>query len=158
MISKHAKLVWRIQILDFAVMVHGRWQSSLKIHRSKKASNQNVRQKKSRVDSDWWNKGKTDLFCLHSKLQTQYISRYIKCRYKNPGRLVFNVCFKKTMTHLLLYTVVSVSSFFWNIRYVALAGPKSAVGNFSQSEGQPIWDQLVCFISVALKLLWTPSS
>ena len=23
-----------------------------------------------------------------------------------------NVCFKKTMTHLLLYTVVSVSSFF----------------------------------------------
>jgi hypothetical protein len=27
--------------------------------------------------------------------------------------------------------------------YLALAGPKSAVGHFPQSEGQPIWDQLV---------------
>ena len=27
-------------------------------------------------------------------------------------KLIHNVCFKKTMTHLLLYTVVSVSSFF----------------------------------------------
>ena len=41
--------------------------------------------------------------------------------------------------------------------YVALAGPKSAVGHFPQSEEQPIWDQLVCFITVALKLLSTPS-
>ena len=31
-----------------------------------------------------------------------------------------NVCFKKTMTRLLLYTVVNVSSFFWNRRYVKL--------------------------------------
>ena len=41
--------------------------------------------------------------------------------------------------------------------YVALAGPKSAAGNFPQSEEQPIWDQLVCFIIVALKLLSTLS-
>ena len=31
--------------------------------------------------------------------------------------LVVNVCFKKTMTHLLLYTVANVSSFFWNRCY-----------------------------------------
>ena len=36
--------------------------------------------------------------------------------------------------------------------YIALA-----VGHFPQSEEQPIWDQLVCFITVALKLLSTPS-
>ena len=41
--------------------------------------------------------------------------------------------------------------------YIALAGPKSAAGLFPQSEEQPIWDQLVCFISVALKLLSTSS-
>ena len=41
--------------------------------------------------------------------------------------------------------------------YIALAGPKSAAGHFPQSEEQPIWDQLVCFITVALKLLSTPS-
>ena len=40
--------------------------------------------------------------------------------------------------------------------YVALAGPKSAVGNFSQNEEQPIWNQLVCFITVLLKLMSTP--
>ena len=40
--------------------------------------------------------------------------------------------------------------------YVALAGPKSAVGHFPLSEEQPIWDQLVCFVNVALKLLSTP--
>ena len=32
--------------------------------------------------------------------------------------------------------------------YVALAGPKSAVGHFSHSEEQLILDRLVCFISV----------
>ena len=32
--------------------------------------------------------------------------------------------------------------------YVALAGRKSAVGHFPQSEEQPICDQLVCFITV----------
>ena len=36
-----------------------------------------------------------------------------------PGQCTYlhNVCFKKTMTHLLLYTVVNVSLFFWNRRY-----------------------------------------
>ena len=38
-----------------------------------------------------------------------------------------------------------------------LAGPKSAAGHFPQSEEQPICDQLICFITVALKLLSTPS-
>ena len=41
--------------------------------------------------------------------------------------------------------------------YLALAGPKSAAGQFPQSEEQPIWDQLVCFINVTIKLLSTPS-
>ena len=39
--------------------------------------------------------------------------------------------------------------------YVALAGRKSA--DFPQSEEQPICNQLVCFITIALKLLSTPS-
>ena len=37
--------------------------------------------------------------------------------------------------------------------YVALAGPKSAMGLSPAREGQPIWDQLVCFIRVAPKLM-----
>ena len=41
--------------------------------------------------------------------------------------------------------------------YVALACPKSVAGHFPQSEEQLIWDQLVCFITVALELLSTPS-
>ena len=41
--------------------------------------------------------------------------------------------------------------------YVAIAGNKSAVGHFPQSEEQPICYQLVCFISAALKLLSTPN-
>ena len=45
----------------------------------------------------------------------------------------------------------------WSCIYVALAGPKSAAGYFPQSEEQAIWVQLVCFITVALKLLSTPS-
>ena len=41
--------------------------------------------------------------------------------------------------------------------YVSLAGNKSAVRHFPQSEEQPICYQLVCFISAALKLLSTPN-
>ena len=41
--------------------------------------------------------------------------------------------------------------------YVAIAGPKLAAGHFPQSEEQPICNQLVCFITVALKLLSSPS-
>ena len=37
--------------------------------------------------------------------------------------------------------------------YVALAGRKSAVGHFPQSEEYPVCYQLVCFITVELKLL-----
>ena len=62
---------------------------------------------------------------------------------------------------------LSISEKFWMLlmkvvecRYKnpgCLGGPKSAAGQFPQSEEKPIWDQLVFLISVALKLLSTPS-
>ena len=46
----------------------------------------------------------------------ELISNWMK---KLRWNWLHNVCFKKTMTPLLLYTVVSVSSFLWNRRYVS---------------------------------------
>ena len=52
------------------------------------------------------------------KLKINFYSRSVfKSEIREWSQIWCNVCFKKTMTHLLLYTVVSVSSFFWNRRY-----------------------------------------